>query len=178
MPEDTILDDFIQSMYIAAKGYRIVYEPEAYAAETASASIKEELKRKIRICAGGWQSIKRLSNRLSFRKAPVLYFQYLSHRVLRWTLNPFLMMLVFLANIPLASQNPFYRLLLLLQVIFYAASLAGYLLATKHLKIKVFFLPYYFCIMNYSVVMGLIRFLKGTQSGMWEKNKRMSASLS
>lgn len=44
MPEDTILDDFIQSMTIACKGYKIVYEPDAYAVETAAASVKEELK--------------------------------------------------------------------------------------------------------------------------------------
>src|SRR5207237_3014193 len=76
MPEDTILDDFIQSMYIAAKGYKIVYEPDAYAVETAAASVKEELKRKIRICAGGWQSMQRLRKRLTAAKSPLLYFQY------------------------------------------------------------------------------------------------------
>ena len=46
LPEDTILDDFMQSMQIAAKGYKIVYEPQAYALETASVNIGEEFKRK------------------------------------------------------------------------------------------------------------------------------------
>jgi hypothetical protein len=31
VPADTVLDDFMISMLIAAKGYRIIYEPEAYA---------------------------------------------------------------------------------------------------------------------------------------------------
>jgi cellulose synthase/poly-beta-1,6-N-acetylglucosamine synthase-like glycosyltransferase len=39
---DTILDDFMISMLIAKQGYRIVYEPTAYATETASANVTEE----------------------------------------------------------------------------------------------------------------------------------------
>ena len=52
---DTLLDDFIISLRLAGKGYKIQYDPEAYAMESPSASVKEELKRKIRISAGGIQ---------------------------------------------------------------------------------------------------------------------------
>lgn len=93
---DTILDDFMISMLIAQKGYRIVYEPAAYATESSSENIKEELKRKIRIAAGGIQSIVRLPKLLNPFAFPVLSFQYISHRVLRWTITPILMILAFL----------------------------------------------------------------------------------
>ena len=79
VPADTVLDDFMISMLIAAKGYRIVYEPEAYALETASENVTEELKRKIRIAAGGIQSILRLKNLFNPFRYPVLSFQYVSH---------------------------------------------------------------------------------------------------
>ena len=36
---DTILDDFMIPMHIALQGYRIVYEPDAYASELASAEL-------------------------------------------------------------------------------------------------------------------------------------------
>ena len=176
MPEDTILDDFIQSMYIAAKGYRIVYEPQAFAVETAAASIKEELKRKIRICAGGWQSIQRLTTRLTPWKQPLLFFQYFSHRVLRWTVNPFLMLLMLWSNALLAFIDPLFFVVFVFHLLFYAFSFAGFLLEKRKLKLKLFFLPYYFCMMNYSVAVGLIRFLKRSQSAMWEKNSRMAAN--
>ncbi len=176
IPEDTILDDFMQSMLIASKGYTIVYEPEAFACETAAASVKEELKRKVRICAGGWQSIKRLSSRLTIKKQPLLFFQYLSHRVLRWTVNPFLLVIMLLVSVQQSQQSPFYRLALLAQVAFYGGALLGYLLEKRHLKIKALFIPYYFCVMNYAVIAGLIRFLKGGQSAIWEKNERMAAA--
>lgn len=88
LEEDSILDDFILSMRIAAQGYKVCYEPKAFAFETASGNSKEELKRKIRISAGAWQSMLRLP--LNPLSNPALFFQYVSHRVFRWTVAPFL----------------------------------------------------------------------------------------
>ncbi|HQS06106.1 MAG TPA: glycosyltransferase family 2 protein, partial [Daejeonella sp.] len=124
---DTILDDFMISMLIALKGYRIIYEPEAYAIETASENITEELKRKIRIAAGGIQSILRLKELLNIFRFGTLSFQYISHRVLRWTISPFLLVLVLILNIliPVYNDNPIYSLLLLGQVIFYLLAILG-----------------------------------------------------
>ncbi len=178
MPEDTILDDFIQSMIIASKGYKIAYEPDAYAVETASVSVAEELKRKIRICAGGWQSISRLNSRLSFKSQPLLYFQYFSHRVLRWTINPFLLIVLFFTNMYLAGSSQFFRISFAFHLLFYVAVSAGFILERRSLKVKAFFVPYYFFIMNYAVLMGLIRFVKGSQSSVWEKNGRIGAPVS
>lgn len=174
LPEDTILDDFMQSMLIAAKGYKIVYEPEAYAVETGSASIKEEMKRKIRISAGGWQSIQRLWNKITPAKDPFLYFQYISHRVLRWTVTPFLLILLFLLNIFLWEVHWIYQALMIGQLVFYLAAVAGYLLENRSIRLKLFFVPFYFCMMNYAVILGLIRFLNNSQQGMWEKAARKS----
>lgn len=173
MPEDTLLDDFIQSMEIAADGYKIVYEPEAYAMETGSASIKDEWTRKVRISAGGWQSVKRLWNKITPFKRPVLYFQYLSHRVLRWVVTPFLLILMFFVNLALVfSGNPLYQLFFALQVLFYLSALAGWYLENKKTRLKMLFVPYYFCMMNLAVIYGFKRFISGPQKGAWDKAKR------
>src|SRR5690554_4501796 len=136
LPEDTILDDFMQSMLIASKGYKIVYEPDAYAMETGSASIKEEMKRKIRISAGGWQSIQRLWNKITPAKEFTLYFQYISHRVLRWTVTPFLLILVFLLNILLWEVHWVYQVLMVGQIGFYLAALLGHFLENRRIRLK------------------------------------------
>ncbi|AEL28731.1 glycosyltransferase family 2 protein [Cyclobacterium marinum] len=174
LPEDTILDDFMQSLLIASDGYRIVYEPDAYAMETGSDSTSEELKRKVRISAGGWQSMKRLFFKITPFNHPLLFFQYLSHRVLRWTITPFLLILIFLLNFFLLNEGFIYQLLMIGQVFFYAAAFVGYVLENRKLRIKVLFIPFYFCMMNYAVVAGLFRFLKGSQKSTWEKSKRKS----
>jgi len=174
VPADTILDDFMISMLIAAKGYRIIYEPDAYALENASENVTEELKRKIRIAAGGIQSILRLKPLLFSFKYPVLSFQYVSHRVLRWTVTPFFLIIAFLTNFALAfaGKGVFYQLMFVAQIAFYLSAILGFILEKRQLRIKVLFIPYYFCVMNYAVLMGIIRYFTKKQSSMWEKSQR------
>ena len=174
---DTLLDDFIISLRIAMKGYKIGYDPDAFAMESASANVKEELKRKIRIAAGGIQSIVRLKALLNPFKYKTLSFQYISHRVLRWTLAPLSMILIFLLNAYFAVHqnfacNNFYTLLFGLQLLFYFAAVLGWFLQNREIKVKLLFIPYYFFIMNYAVVMGFFRYLKRSQSVNWERAKR------
>lgn len=169
---DTLLDDFIISLRVAMQGYKIDYDPEAYAIETASANVKEELKRKIRIAAGGIQSVVRLHPLLNIFRYGLLSFQYISHRVLRWTITPLALLFLLLTNIILATNSEFYLVFLSLQVIFYAAALLGWVLENKKLKVKLLFIPYYFFIMNYAVFMGFGRYIKKTQSVNWERAKR------
>jgi len=172
---DTILDDFMISLLVAGDGYRVIYEPEAFATESASQNVSEELKRKIRIAAGGIQSILWLKGLLNPFKIPVLTFQYVSHRVLRWTIVPFLMILALLLNLIIVFEGSVeltYQVLLLAQVAFYLAAISGWILEERHIKVKIFFIPYYFCMMNYAVIMGIFRFASGKQSAIWEKAKR------
>ncbi|MEO3406872.1 glycosyltransferase family 2 protein [Mucilaginibacter sp. CAU 1740] len=171
---DTVLDDFMISMLIAAKGYRIIYEPDAYATETASENVSEELKRKIRIAAGGIQSILRLKKLFNPFPYPVLSFQYVSHRVLRWTITPFLLTLSLILTVVLAIKpgETAMQLLLLAQVLFYLLALLGLIMEKRQLRIKVLFIPYYFCVMNYAVLAGIIRYFGKKQSAVWEKVQR------
>jgi biofilm PGA synthesis N-glycosyltransferase PgaC len=176
VPADTVLDDFMISMLIAAKGYRIIYEPEAYALETASENVSEELKRKIRIAAGGIQSILRLKSLFNPFRYPILSFQYISHRVLRWTVTPFLLILVFVLNSILAFKpgETFYLVFFIAQIFFYMLALLGMIMEKRHIRIKILFIPYYFCVMNYAVLMGIIRYFTKKQSAIWEKAQRKS----
>jgi poly-beta-1,6-N-acetyl-D-glucosamine synthase len=175
VPSDTILDDFMISLRIAEKGYRIVYEPTAYAVETGSESIPEELKRKIRIAAGGIQSIARLPALLNPFRNFVLTFQYVSHRVLRWTITPFLMITALVVNgvvLFLPDTTLFYQLLFAAQALFYGMALMGWLTEKRQIMIKVLFIPYYFCMMNYAVLAGIRRYFLRRQTTLWEKAKR------
>lgn len=174
--ENMLIEDFYISVKITMNGHRFVYEPEAYAIETASASVGEEWKRKVRISAGGFQAMLKLRALLNPFRYGLLSFQYISHRVLRWTLAPLFLPLIFISNIILAIAGlPLYQLILIAQLGFYFLGAAGYRLQDKKISIKGFFVPYYFIVMNVSVYAGLVRFLKGKQSVVWEKAKRASA---
>jgi biofilm PGA synthesis N-glycosyltransferase PgaC len=173
--KDIIIEDFYMSLRIASRGFRFMYEPDAYAIETASASVAEEWKRKVRICAGAFQAMIKLRYLLNPFRFGVLSFQYISHRVLRWTLAPLSLLLILLSNIFLAVYaQPLYILILAAQIFFYFIAYLGYVYQDKKISIKGFFVPYYFVVMNLSVYAGLVRFLRGKQSVVWEKSKRAS----
>jgi poly-beta-1,6-N-acetyl-D-glucosamine synthase len=174
VPKDTIIEDFYLTLRIAMRGHRVMYAPDAYATEGPSASVGEELKRKVRIAAGGIQAIVRLAPLLNPFKYGTLSFQYISHRVLRWTLAPLALPIILLLNIwfVVRGDHWFYTLFLCGQVLFYAAALLGFLLESRSIRLKALFVPYYFCVMNYSVYAGFKRYLKGQQSVIWEKSKR------
>src|SRR5690606_38795809 len=140
-------------------GHRVVYEPAAYATEMASENVGEELKRKIRIAAGGIQSILRLKRAPNIFADPLLTFQYISHRVLRWTVTPIILVIVFIINaiLYMAGAGIIYTLLFYGQVAFYLCALIGLLLERRALRVKLLFIPYYFCVMNYAVIAGIIR---------------------
>ncbi|MFI0491620.1 glycosyltransferase family 2 protein [Flavobacterium sp.] len=177
--QDTLLDDFIISLRVAQDGYTIQYDPDAYAIETASANVKEELKRKIRISAGGIQAIVRLRSLLNIFKYGTLSFQYISHRVLRWTLTPLCLVILIPLLFALAYFEGIlsfglYSTLFWLQLLFYVAALTGWFLENRSTRIKILFIPYYFFIMNLSVVLGFFRYMKKSQSVNWERAKRAS----
>lgn len=175
MEPDTLLDDFVMSMKIAAKGYKIEYCKDAYAQEDGSFSMYEEQKRKVRIAAGGIQSVWKLRGLLNIFQYSILSFQYISHRVLRWTITPILLFSLLPINMVLVFyyESFIYLYLLLFQLVFCTMALVGKAFENKKIKNKVFFIPYYFIFMNLNVIKGfsyLLRKKKG--DGTWEKSKR------
>ena len=97
------------SMRLVMDGWRVVYEPAAITWESASSSLSGEWGRRARMTAGGYQAIERLGGIWSPRHAFVA-FQFLSHKVLRWT-APFAMLLA------LAAAGALYALPLLQRVL-------------------------------------------------------------
>ncbi len=178
LEKDTILDDFVQSLRIVEKGYRVVYEPKAFASETPSASMAEEMKRKIRICAGGWQSMVRLKSLLNPLKQPLVTFLYVSHRVLRWSLTPLLLALMLPLNLALTfSENgTFYAVVLALQVLFYLSAWIAWAADAKGKKVKLFLVPLYFTMMNLAVFSGFLRYMRDAQPAAWDKAERSVVS--
>lgn len=177
MRVDTLLDDFILSLRIVMRGYTIAYCATAYATESGSADMREEEKRKVRIAAGGLQSVRRLRALLNPFRYGVFSFQYISHRVLRWSLTPVLLFLLLPLNAILifTTDRPLlYAVIWLLQTLFYLMASLGYYLSTKHIKNKILFVPYYFLFMNINVIRGFnyLRKRQGQTGGAWEKARR------
>ena len=174
VPDEALLDDFMMSMYVVESGKRIAYAPDAYAQEYGSANIFEESKRKRRIAAGGLQSIWWLRRMLNPMRQPLVTFQYVSHRVLRWSVTPVAMIILLIVNglLSIMGAGLFYDITLLLQVIFYVIALIGWLSSRYGYKNKIIYTIYYFVFMNINVFRGMAYLRTHGKSGAWEKAKR------
>lgn len=177
-PEGTIIEDFVQSLKLVINGYVVRYEPGAYAAEAPSASIKDEMKRKVRICAGAFQAMVLLKELFNVFKYPVASFQFISHRILRWTVCPVALILLLLSNILIVVMGGslFYQAVLVLQVIFYIMGITGWIYASRNIRLKAVYIPFYFLFMNLSVFIGFSRFLRNKQTVLWEKAARQKVA--
>lgn len=177
LEEDTLLDDFVLSLRIVEQGYRIAYLKEAYAMESGSANLAEEEKRKVRIAAGGLQSIARLWPLFNPLRYGIFSFQYVSHRVLRWSITPVLLFALLPLNVVLlfgTERTALYVILWLLQALFYLAGSLGYYLSMRRTKNKLLFVPCYFLFMNLNVLRGMVYLSKRNdkEKGTWEKARR------
>ena len=174
LPADIILDDFVQSLKICQKGYIIKYDHTAYALETASLSLREEIERKSRISAGGFQAIGILGILLNPFSHPLLSFQYLSHRVFRWTLAPLSLLIFFISSAILwvEAAGILYDVTFYAQIAVYILALIGWWMATGGRKGGLSYVLFYFLMMNYCVFAGFGRFLKGRQDVAWQKARR------
>ena len=175
MDLNMLLDDFIMSMLIVAEGRRIAYVPTAYATETGSADLAEEQKRKRRIAAGGLQSIWRLRSLMNPLRYPVVSFQFISHRVLRWSITPFALLALIPLNIWLVVIRAgwIYDVAMAMQLLFYALCALGFHDARHGRKRTLTYIPMYFLFMNLNVFAG-IRYLwnKKRGTGAWERARR------
>ncbi len=178
IPEDAILDDLELSLAIIRQGKVIDYEPEAYAEEPPSKSIADEFSRKMRISAGVFQTLKRNMFVFNPFKHAVFVFQFNSHRVLRWTIGIDCILLLYISNIFLlgdpqtSSLTLFFDISFILQNVFYFFVIIGLLFRNNRKVPTLFFLPFYFIMMNMAILVGFFRFLGRKESVLWKKAAR------
>ena len=173
-PSNALLDDFMISMLILKDGHRIAYTKEAYATEYGSANTEEESKRKRRIAAGGLQSIWWLRSLMNPFAHPKVAFQYISHRVLRWSITPVALFALIPLNLLLVvfDGHPIYCIIGVLQFLFYLSALIGHILKQIGHRNKLLYVPCYFMFMNLNVFLGIRYLMSHKSTGIWEKSRR------
>ncbi len=172
-PKNILVEDLIITMNVIKKGYKIAYESKALAKEQPSKNIREEMKRKVRISAGGIQSIPHLIPLLNFFKYGSVSFFLLSHRIMRWLFAPSALILVLMATIFLLPFDYWvYNVLVIGQTLFYLVALFGGLFAHRSVKVKYLFIPFYFVFMHLCIILGYIQLMFGNNDVRWEKAER------
>jgi hypothetical protein len=105
---------------------------------------------------------------------PKVALQFVSHRVLRWTITPIALVALPIINawMVMHGSSAFYWVTLALMVIFAAAAIAGYVLSLRGTKNRWLYVPYYFLFMNLNVFIGAHYFITHRKRGTWEKARR------
>ncbi len=88
------------------------------------------------------------------------------YKVLRY-LVPEFMILLYLANIPLAWLDIRYEWLIAGQTAFYGMALLGFIRSEQKSRKSYLIAPYYFCLINAAAFWGLLRYLAGERQVTW-----------
>jgi cellulose synthase/poly-beta-1,6-N-acetylglucosamine synthase-like glycosyltransferase len=166
---DMIVEDFQIPLDVRFGGHWIIYDPEAIGVEEIAPTFTSQFERRVRLGAGNFQTLLGHPGYLNPFKGRAA-FAYWSHRVLRW-LTPFLLLIAFACTAGL-YRDLLYRVLFYLQIAFYGSALFGYW-RNKRGRVPVWCkLQLYFCSMNAALVLGLFRYLRGSQSVAWAATPR------
>jgi cellulose synthase/poly-beta-1,6-N-acetylglucosamine synthase-like glycosyltransferase len=156
LPEQTILDDVYWPMQVVRQGFRVVFDARARAWDRADFIFYHEFARKVRTLGGNYQLLE-LAPWLLTRANPIR-FEFVSHKLLR-LLVPFA--LVGILAISLLIRAPFYRLLLVLQAVFYGLSI----LSLARLKLgpmaRVADVAFTFVMLNAAALVSFVNFISG-----------------
>jgi cellulose synthase/poly-beta-1,6-N-acetylglucosamine synthase-like glycosyltransferase len=157
-------NDFFHPLTVLGKGLYSVFEKNAIAYEKPSEDQKEEFSRRARIVA---RSVAALSevNKISGILKGKGWFYILSHKILRWLAFP-LLLIVLILNIFLINKSA-YSLVLFVQIIFYLSGILGYVLESFGVKMKFFYIPYYFLLINLAGTFGVFNWLRGKRVISW-----------
>jgi hypothetical protein len=144
------------------KGRRAVYEPDAVASEKPPGNLEEEYRRKVRMFPWAWQHM--FQGRMLAGVGPLYLFELFSHRVLRYASG--LLHLVLLAtSIALASHGLVYAVVLAGQLAWLALAALGRL----RVRIPGAGIAYYYFLVTWATVVGLVSYLRFGVSPHWER---------
>lgn len=163
---DTLTTDFMVPLDVITQGYRAVFEAKAVTSEQVASSTEVEYKRKIRTVKVGMTvlyELRYLLNPLKYSWASVFL---LFHKLFRWIFPFFLLMLLF-SNLMILHHHPVYKVVFWLQAVFYLSAMVGFFIK-RNKPLKIFTVPFYFCMYNVCAIVGLVGFLFSEKSEIWE----------
>jgi glycosyltransferase involved in cell wall biosynthesis len=164
LPDD-IVNDQVQPLHVIQDGYRVVFEDRAVAYDPTAMSSGNEFALRVRKLMRGMRGLSTVSALLKPWRFCWPAFQLWSHELLRW-LVPLFLLLLFSANLLLLDSD-FYRLVLAVQLFFYAAAIVNILLPVHRLW-KPLGLPLQFCTLNMATLAALFALSRDWKSVTWQ----------
>lgn len=158
--------DMVVPLRTLARGYRVVYEPDAVSRELANQSVAAEFRSRVRVVTRCYREIQALSRFLNPIRYRSVAFHWFSHKIARWLVAPMLVAILVLSAA--LAGDAVYLTLFLAQAVFYGIGAAGMWFAGRERTSKLMAVPFYFVLMNLTSLIGLINYLRGRRVASWE----------
>jgi len=166
----SVPSDFNTALNCVSKGYIAVSAPNVLGYYPNLKDDSKEYQRKLRTVIRGMAAIIRKPVVLNPFKLGIFAIEVFSHKIMRW-LVPWFMMLLLASTLAVYQGHLFFTLLLIAQLAFYAVALLGYFLPALR-ENTIFKLPFFFIQVNFAIADAGVRFLMGKRITMWEPSKR------
>jgi cellulose synthase/poly-beta-1,6-N-acetylglucosamine synthase-like glycosyltransferase len=167
-------DFYIPMKVIAATGLRVIFEPDAFAYTPAAATLKIEFERKTRAHVSFLLTLPMLPELMVPWRTRV-WWQFISHHLLRMFV-PVAMLGLAAMSCVLAPASRFFLGVAAAQAVFYAFAAGGFLLALRDIRVKLFYVPFYFTFANLAVACALLRWPRGKYDYAWNRTERIPIS--
>jgi cellulose synthase/poly-beta-1,6-N-acetylglucosamine synthase-like glycosyltransferase len=161
------INDFVNPLQIIEQGFRGVFDEEAICTEETAGDFSKEYKRKQRIVNRSFRGLMKVKSVLNPFKFGFFSFQVISHKLLRW-LQPIFILLFAFSSILLALRDfLLFSYFSQLGIIFLWLAQVGYFKSRQQYMSKIFFIPYYFIMVNYYSLLGVVSALAGNIQVTW-----------
>lgn len=161
------INDFVNPLQIIEQGYRGVFDKEAICTEETAGDFSKEYKRKQRIVNRSFRGLLKVKSVLNPFKFGFFSFQVISHKLLRW-LQPIFILLFATGSILLAlKEYSVFSNVSQVGILFLWLAQIGYLKSRQQYISKIFFIPYYFVMVNYYSLLGVVSALMGNIQVIW-----------
>ena len=170
VPSNFLVDDFFICMKVLESGSMAINDKDALVYEDVSNLLSEEFRRKTRIAIGNIQNLFYFKH-LFLHLHKAYSYCFFSHKLIRW-MGPFLLITIYVFNALLIKDHSTYFYLFITQNLFYLSGFIDIIL--KKFGIHNVFLRYitHFIAMNIALMMGMIQYIKGIKSNVWEPTQR------
>jgi cellulose synthase/poly-beta-1,6-N-acetylglucosamine synthase-like glycosyltransferase len=162
--------DFNTALDCARRGLRAISAPDVLGYYEDLKDPRKEYQRKVRTVLRGITALSRHPDVLNVGRFGQFAFQVWSHKLMRW-LVPVFALLLLLLNLALLSAHPIYVLTLLGQLAFYGIALAAHYRPGLREQTLVR-LIYFFVQANTAIADAGLRFLRGKRMTTWQPSAR------
>lgn len=164
------INDFVLPLTVVEKGYRVILEEQAFCLEKTAQGSKGEFNRQVRITNRTLRAIFNHRHLLNPFKYPLISFEILSHKILRF-LTPLFLAAIFTSSLFLADRSVFLMTIFVLQISLYVSLLFFYK-AGYTVKNRLYALFASFIMVSIAYLIGWQKYLSGETFATWEPDRK------